>query len=134
MAPSSLRRSAKKVGGFPHLQRQRGMRREIAMPKTGGQFRAFPPCLSVEEPRTLSKDLAGFGRLERQRGRCLSPSRVEPTPSPCGSAWCCLPALPIAHTPIGKAGPARFGIRAGNGGEPAAPESLPPKSEIGDGR
>src|SRR5215469_179681 len=134
MAPWSLRRPAKKVGGFPRLQRQRGMRREIAMPKAGGQFRAFLPCLSVEAPRTLSKDLAGFGRLERQIGRCLFPSRAEMMPSPHGSAWRCLPALPIARTPIGKAGLCGFGIRVRNGGGLGAPESLPPKSEIGDGR
>src|SRR6478735_3247317 len=108
------------------------MRREIAKPKTGGQFRAFLPCLSVEEPRTLSKDLAGFGRLVRQRGRCPSPSRAEMTPSPSGTGRGCLPVLPIAHTPIGKTGPRGFRIRARNGAGSPAPESLPTKSEIGD--
>lgn len=121
-----------KSGGFPRLQRQIGMRRGIALPKTGGQFRAFPPCLSVEAP--FSKDLAGFGRLERQIGRCLFLSRAEVPPSPFGSVGRCLPALPIAHTPIGKARPCGFGSRARNGAGPAAPESLPPKSVIGDGR
>lgn len=82
----------------------------------------------------FSKDLAGFGRLERQIGRCLSSSRAVPTPSPFGSAGRCLPALPIAHAPIGKARPCGFGIRARNGAGTPAPESLPPKSEIGDGR
>jgi hypothetical protein len=45
-----------------------------------------------------------------------------------------LPTLPIAPKPIGKVGACGFGIRVRNGGGSAAPESLPPKSEIGDGR
>jgi hypothetical protein len=63
-----------------------------------------------------------------------SPSRAETSLSPPGSAACCPLALPIAHAPIGKAPLRGFRIRARNGGALGAPESLPPKSEIGDGR
>jgi hypothetical protein len=110
------------------------MWRETGIRKKGGQFRVFPPCLSVEAPKEFSKFLTGFDPLVRQRGRCLSLSRAEMTKSPSGSAGRCLLALPIAHTPIGKARPCGFGIRARNGGGAGAPESLPTKSEIGDGR
>lgn len=45
-----------------------------------------------------------------------------------------LPPLPIAQSPIGKVEPCAFGMRAQNGRGLGAPESLPPMSEIGDGR
>jgi len=134
MALRLYARQRKKVDAFPRLKQRIGMRRNGEIPKIGGQFRAFPPCLSVEAPKTFSKDLAGFGRLKRQIGRCLTLSRLEMTPSPFGSGGRCLPALPIAHTPIGKARPCGFGSRPRNTSESAAPESLPTKSEIGDGR
>lgn len=44
------------------------------------------------------------------------------------------PTLPIALLPIGKAGRGVFRIRLRDGEPFPAPESLPTKSEIGDGR
>lgn len=89
------------------------------------------------EPFSIEKN-AGSGRLKRQIGRCLFSSRAESPQTEIGAEpWrpcACLPALPIAPDPIGKAGTCGFGIRTRNGGGSAAPESLPPKSEIGDGR
>jgi hypothetical protein len=89
------------------------------------------------EPFSIEKN-AGSGRLKRQIGRCLFSSRAEsPQSEPAAEPWrpgAFLSSLPIAPNPIGKVEACGFGIRARNGGWSAAPESLPPKSEIGDGR
>lgn len=55
-------------------------------------------------------------------------------PSAFGAGALPLPALLIALSPIGKVQPRGFGINTRNGVGSSAPESLPPKSEIGDGR
>lgn len=89
--------------------------------------------VSMWRPFSLEKD-AGFGRLKRRMGRCLFPSRAALPPSAFAGGVLPLPALPIALSPIGKARPHGFGIRTRKGGGSAAPESLPPKLEIGDGR
>jgi hypothetical protein len=99
----------------------------------------FGPRVSVVmvDPFLIEKN-AGSGRLKRQIGRCLSSSRAESPQTEIGAKpWrlgACLPVLPIAPDPIGKVEACGFGVRARNGGVSAAPESLPPKSEIGDGR
>jgi hypothetical protein len=89
------------------------------------------------EPFPIEKN-DGSGRLKRQIGRCLFCREAESPQTEIGAVpWrpgACLPTLPIAPNPIGKVEACGFGTRARNGGGSAAPESLPPKSEIGDGR
>lgn len=105
-------------------------RKEIQ--KSGGHFGSS--CLRFYvEVIFIEKD-AGFGRLKRRMDRCLSPSRVALAPSAFGAGPLALPALPIALSPIGKVRPHGFGVSMRNGVGSRAPESLPPKTEIGDGR
>lgn len=91
----------------------------------------------VVEPFLIEKN-DGSGRLKRQIGRCLFSLRAEsPQTETAAVSWWAgaFPTtLPIAPSPIGKVRARGFGIRARNGGGSTAPESLPPKSEIGDGR
>jgi hypothetical protein len=107
---------------------------QTSVPTVQMARRALFEC---EGPETLIERNAGSGRLKRQIGRCLFPSsRVKPNrdQSRALAAGCRCRALPIAPSPIGKAGACGFGMGLRNGGQSAAPESLPPKSEIGDGR
>jgi len=109
----------------------------ITQPSQKGTiFPARAPVVVDDAPRLIEKD-DGSGRLKRQIGRCLflsratSPNRDR---SRALTAGVSLPALPIAQSPIGKARHSGFRMRVRNGGGSGAPESLPPKSEIGDGR
>jgi hypothetical protein len=91
-------------------------------------------CLRFYVEASLIEKNAEFGRLKRRMGRCLSPSKAALAPSAFAAGVLPLPVLPIALSPIGKARARGFGIRTRNRDGRGAPESLPPKSEIGDGR
>src|SRR4051812_35290562 len=108
------------------------MARKGIQKNEGGHFGSS--CLRFYVETVFIEKDAGFGRPKRRMGRCLSPSRAALVPSAFAANVLPLPALPIALSPIGKTRPCEFGIRTRNGGSSAAPESLPPKSEIGDGR
>src|SRR5262249_40347761 len=86
----------------------------------------------------LNKKNGRIRSLIRQVGRCLFPSiaerrRTRSEEKPCLPVGAC-PTLPIAQGPIGKVRPCEFRMRMRNGDGTAAPESLPTKSVIGDGR
>lgn len=87
-------------------------RKEIQ--KNGGHFGSS--CLRFYVEAIFIEKDAGFGRLKRRMGRCLSPSRAALVPRAFGACALPLPALPIALSPIGKVRPRGFGISTRKGG------------------